>query len=125
MNLKCLPLEYWMKLRYHRNDTVSHGNAYTEINPILNRDGYYNYGVVCWFEVDNQAWLCDNNGGFQFSMKIHHAAELRPEQIRGLKAIHDTNIATKSQKQNWSDYCDYLSCREISRNSRLIFNRKR
>lgn len=117
MKLKCLQLENWMAGRVFREDVITHSKAYHQIDPILDRDGYYCVGTVSWFEVGGQAWMCDDTHSFNFNLNRLSASELRPEQIAGLQAITETNLFTKKQRDLWISYCDYRTIRNTSRGS--------
>lgn len=117
LRLKCLKLESWMQHKTSREDCIRYGNEYHAIDPILNRDGYYCYGAVSWFEVNDQAWMCSTTHAFASALDTLNAAELRPEQIRGLKAIAKSNLATKQQRKLLFDYHQYRLTSRVRRSA--------
>lgn len=60
MNISRMNLQYYMEDEDILEELVEDGRfngRYTQIEPILNRDGIFKRGNECWFEVRGQA-LC-------------------------------------------------------------------
>lgn len=117
MNIKVLPLHMWMTYSYMRDECVATSN-YAAMAPVFNRDGYYRYGTLVWFEVDGKAWEQKGIRDHVYDLEMKNAMEMRPEVVRALNAIVEAKIGTV--KQNRMSYARFaaMQSRSVQRNSR-------
>lgn len=99
MNIKRLNLDGWMKSKHGFEDTIKHSSAnYTQIDPIIGKDGIYLKGKECWFEVNGVAYTTSKSS-FDYSFKILEVRELSKRETDALAAIVNAKLATKEQKE--------------------------
>jgi hypothetical protein len=99
MNIKRLNLDGWMKSKRGFEDTIKYSSAhYTEIEPIIGKDGIYLKGKECWFEVNGVAYT-SSKSSFDYMFDILTVRELSKRQTDALEAIVKARLATKSQKK--------------------------
>jgi cation transport regulator ChaC len=97
MNIKRLELDGWMKSKRGFEQTINSGE-YTQIDPKLNRNGWFLQGKDCWFEINGCAYTCPRKM-FDYTFKILEVRELSQLETNALKAIVDVGFATPKQKE--------------------------
>lgn len=97
MNIKRLELDGWMKSKRGFEQTINSG-SYIQIDPKLNRNGWFLQGNACWFEINGSAYTCPRTM-FDYTFKILEVCELSQLQTSALKAIVDAKLATPKQKE--------------------------
>ena len=116
MNLKVLPLEWWME--ESDGDFVwcqSMRERYPQIEPVCFRDGYYLLGDECWFEHNGRAFKA-LAGDFKYDLELLEAEQaLNHRHIAALKAVIDQRLATKSQKRLYWMALNAIQIRHIRR----------
>jgi hypothetical protein len=107
--MKILPLE----------DYMVDDDEPSDIGFTIGRPGFYMTATDCWYETPTVARRNVNPEWFIYSLDLHHAKELRPEQIEGLKAICRCNLATDNQRYRLYMYESWLSARDCWRGTSL------
>ena len=97
MNIKRLELDGWMKSKRGFAQTINSGE-YIQIDPKLNRNGWFLQGNDCWFEINGIAYTCSRTM-FDYTFKILEVRELSQLQTRALKSIVDAKLANPKQKE--------------------------
>lgn len=99
MNIKRLELDGWMKSKSGFDDTIKYSSAnYTQIAPIIGKDGIYLRGKECWFEVNGVAYTASKSS-FDYTFDILTVRELSKRETDALEAIVKARLATKAQKK--------------------------
>lgn len=99
MNIKRLQLDGWMKSKRGFDDTIKYSSDnYTQIEPVIGKDGIYLKGNECWFEVNGVAYT-SSKSSFDYMFDILTVRELSKRQTDALEAIVKARLATKSQKK--------------------------
>lgn len=99
MNIKRLELDGWMKSKRGFEDTIKYSSAnYTQIDPVIGKDGIYLRGKECWFEVNGVAYTCSKSS-FDYMLDILTVRELSKRETDALEAIVKAGLATKGQKK--------------------------
>lgn len=99
MNIKRLELDGWMKSKSGFDDTIKYSSAnYTQIAPIIGKDGIYLRGNECWFEVNGVAYTASKSS-FDYTFDILTVRELSKRETDALEAIVKARLATKAQKK--------------------------
>lgn len=102
MNIKRLELDGWMKSKLGFDDTIKYSSDnYTQIEPIIGKDGIYLKGKECWFEVNGVAYTSSKRS-FDYMFDILTVRELSKRQTDALEAIVKARLATKLQKKLYS-----------------------
>lgn len=102
MNIKRLELDGWMKSKLGFDDTIKYSSDnYTQIEPIIGKDGIYLKGKECWFEVNGVAYT-SSKSSFDYMFDILTVRELSKRQTDALEAIVKARLATKLQKKLYS-----------------------
>lgn len=100
MNITRMNLQFYMIDEDMLVDLIDYGRingSYTQLEPILNRDGVFKRGKNCWFEVRGQAFTYDIEL-FKYELSLLNAPSLSIQQINALEAIVKAKLATKTQK---------------------------
>lgn len=94
MNIKVLKLDSWMKKypEYFANEHL------TEIQPYFNRDGYYLYGDVCWFEYSGRAWFVDNID-FKYGLMLFEVPYLRDCEIAAFTLLSKAHLISHEEER--------------------------
>lgn len=118
-HLKVLPVPGGVRLHLA---WVGTGDFLRKTAIAFNRDGWYLVdGRSSWIEISGTAVEYDGIADdFERELSIISAGELRPEQVAGLRAITDTNLATLGQRALFYNWELWYSCRETYRRSRQI-----
>lgn len=74
-----------------------HTGRCVQIEPILHRDGLFKWGKKCWFEVRGQAFTYEPEM-FDLELSLLNIQCLDTTQMKALKMIVDTKLASKEQK---------------------------
>ena len=115
MNLKVLPLEFWM-IFCDEEELLE--MKYIPCTPSFGRPGIYLWNGICWFEkFGGQAWNYSKES-FTLTLDTHNASELSKAQAQALSMIVGQKLATKKQRKLLHDHKLYLASREIYRNAR-------
>lgn len=107
MNISRMNLQYYMEDEDMLEELVEDGRfngRYTQIEPILNRDGIFKRGNECWFEVRGQAFMYDIEM-FKYEFKILNNQSLSIQQVKALEAIVKVKMASKKQKEMYENIC--------------------
>lgn len=107
MNISRMNLQYYMEDEDMLEELVEnggHNGRYTQIEPILNRDGIFKRGNECWFEVRGQAFMYDIEM-FKYEFKILNNQSLSIQQVKALEAIVKVKMASKKQKEMYENIC--------------------
>lgn len=100
MNITRMNLQFYMIDEDMLDELVDYGRkngSYTQLEPVLNRDGVFKRGKDCWFEVRGQAFTYDIEL-FKYELSLLNAPSLSMQQINALEAIVKAKLATKKQK---------------------------
>lgn len=99
MNIKRLELDGWMTAKRSFDETIRLG-GYIEIEPKLNRNGFFLQGKECWFEVNGKAYTGKNLfPSFDYQFKTLQVRELNQFQTAALSAIVVAKLATPKQRE--------------------------
>ena len=110
MNLKVLQLENWMK--YFRDEDLQ------EIPALLDREGYYKLGDLCWFEVEGKAYLQDV-ADFDHDLSIFNIRLLRDCEYTAVNLLIKNKIADSALKELFYINRHYKELINIRRRSKL------
>ena len=119
--LKKLPLRPWMKDNHLRKLQISCKRyLYLESTPTFYSEGEYMFGTFVWSEVNTgDGWVAyvhiDGDTAFNNRLRYYNAKELRPEEVRGLRAICETTLATAEQRNLLNDYETAVNVDQVSR----------
>ena len=107
--IKVLPLEGWMKeggLVWH-SDVLKHVEKQTE--PIINRDGYYLYYGICWFENKGKAYVPKSGkAGFMFHLRSEDIITLREEELQAISILAKNRTFQRTDNRvgyYYNNYC--------------------
>lgn len=88
MTLKVLKLAPWMLFKYSETpeDYINRGTL-KEIDPILNRSGYYRHKGRTWFENNEKAYEMLNDTMFEYSLSLMPSRLLRECEVAAIKTL--------------------------------------
>ena len=92
MNIKVLPLAYWMKI-YPKG---MKGHELPESEGFFNKDGYYLYGDKCWFEKNGKCYHYDA-GSFKYSLELLNLPIYSEKEYNALLEMRKVKLLTKQQ----------------------------
>ena len=92
MNLKVLPLKYWM-LRYPKG---FEGYEFKECTSSVGREGYYLKGNTCWFELKGKSYEKDPRS-FRYTLELMNVPSLSNSEIAALEFVSNVEIASEDQ----------------------------
>ena len=117
MRIKVLPLESWMEWDFTLENCLE-GGRYTPVPVRFNRPGIYLEGTLSWFELENGCAYSYPTDQFQYTLKMHDALRLDPQQVRALKDIVAARLASRRQRELLTNHLNAMATREVYRNSR-------
>lgn len=128
MSLKVLRLENWMLFKYGETpeDYIKYGTI-KEIDPILNRPGYYRKDGITWFENNGKSYEILNDKMFEYTLSLFPYRVLRDCEIEVIKLLLKYKLPIHSRL--YKDYRIYSHLKyarniHIDMNKRLLSYRK-
>ena len=118
MRLKVLPIEFWMRRKYHEGDFV-------EQLPTYHREGQYLLGEHWWFEIDDQAFVYRDPRAqaraadqFKYRLEVSDEAILNARELDSITTILNVsrNAALKHEAlELWRRHDQARSIRDTRR----------
>ena len=87
---------------------------YTEINPIIGKNGLYlNDDSLCWFEINGLAYLYDKKQ-FLYELALLSVVPLRQVELDALRLLNKNKLLSRRAMEKLSFYEEWLkiTCNE-------------
>ena len=107
MTLKVLKLENWMLFKYGETpeEYIKYGTI-KEIDPLLNRPGYYRKDGTTWFENKGRAYEILNDKMFDYTLSLIPYKVLRECEAKAIRFLLINKLPI--HKKLFEDYRVYL-----------------
>lgn len=96
----------------------------TEINPIINRNGYYLMEDFCWFEFNGKAYEYEVES-FKYKLKLLNAKVFREVELKAIELLINANIADSQLRDKYYTHRDNMQIRGGGRKMRMRIMRIR
>lgn len=119
MNIKVLPLDFWMTHANLLEDCLADGR-YCPVEVRFKRPGIYLEGDSCWFELDAERAYTYDKSYFTYTIELYEAMRLTVKQAAALKQIIELKLATRKQRELHCRYREAMEGRNVYRMSRKV-----
>jgi len=100
VGIKVLNLTWWMKQFLKNGGSESNSNpTLVEIEPVYHRDGYYLLNDMCWFEIDEKAFLYDKDS-FLYDLSFLLMPVYREVEYEAMKVMKSAGLLTNELQLN-------------------------